>query len=157
MYKVLFICMGNICRSPSAEGFFLHHVRAAGMAGALGAESAATHTYHIGYPPDERAIAEAARFGIDISGNVSRRINAGDFADFDLVLGMDESNLAAIERLRPAGSRAATGLMMDYAPDSGHREVPDPYYGTQRDFRFMCELLDLATRGLVDRLRAELG
>jgi protein-tyrosine phosphatase len=149
--------MGNICRSPSAEGFFLHHVGKSPIAARLGADSAATHTYHLGYPPDERAIAEAARFGIDISGNVARRLGSGDFGAFDLILGMDERNLSSIERLRPAGARAEIGLMMDYAPESGLREVPDPYYGTQKDFAIMCDLLDLATRKLVARLEADLG
>lgn len=149
--------MGNICRSPSAEGFFLHHARKQGIGDRVGAESAATHAYHLGYPPDERAIAEAGRFGIDISGNVARRVNDEDFETFDLILGMDENNLATLNRLRPDTARAVTGLMMDYAPESGCHEVPDPYYGTQRDFAHMCELLDVATSGLASRLKDRLG
>lgn len=157
MFKVLFVCMGNICRSPSAEGFFLHHLRQSAIAATVGAESAATHTYHIGYPPDERAIAETARFGIDISSNVSRRISGADFDEFNLILGMDEHNIASIERLRPVGAVTGTGLMMDYAPEAGYQEVPDPYYGTQGDFTIMCDLLDLATRKLVAELESRLG
>jgi protein-tyrosine phosphatase len=127
--------MGNICRSPSAEGFFTHHLQKS----------------------DSRAIAEAAGFGVDISALRARRVTETDFAHFDLILGMDQHNLQLLNRMQPTQSRAKTGLMMDYAPEAGYQEVPDPYYGTHADFRLMCELLDRATQELVRQLESGTG
>ena len=149
--------MGNICRSPSAEGFFLHHLKDSKLQDTVGADSAGTHSYHLGYPPDSRAIAEASRFGVDIADLRARKVLADDFNRFDLILGMDEHNLQLIDQMDTGNSRAATGLMMNYAPDTGYREVPDPYYGSQSDFTLMCELLDKATRALVSHIESELG
>jgi len=149
--------MGNICRSPSAEGFFSHHLAGSGIRDRVGTDSAGTHSYHLGYPPDSRAIAEAGRFGVDISSLRARKINNGDFERFDLILGMDDHNLSIIDAMRDEGARAQTGLMMDYAPTAGFEEVPDPYYGSQKDFTLMCELLDDATKNLLVHLEARLG
>jgi protein-tyrosine phosphatase len=148
--------MGNICRSPSAEGFFMHHLAHSKISGLVGADSAATHSYHLGYPPDSRAIKEAQQFGVDIGHLRSRKVSRDDFSRFDLILGMDEHNLDILNQLQPDDSRAGTGLMMDYAPAAGYTEVPDPYYGSQEDFRLMCELLDQATRNLLVHLESEL-
>jgi protein-tyrosine phosphatase len=149
--------MGNICRSPSAEGFFYHHLKGSGIESLTGTDSAGTHSYHLGYPPDSRAIAEADRFGVDISQFRARKICSDDFQQFDLILGMDHHNLDMIKQMRPRSAAALTGLMMDYAPGSGYEEVPDPYYGSQSDFALMCRLLDKATRNLVAQLETELG
>jgi protein-tyrosine phosphatase len=154
MYKILFVCMGNICRSPSAEGFFLHHLTNSRLRNVIETDSAGTHSYHIGHPPDTRAISEAKSFGVDISDLRARKVRITDFSDFDLILGMDHHNLGLIDNMKPMDSGAETGLMMEYDPEAGYEEVPDPYYGAQRDFRLMCELLDKATHKLLTRLEA---
>ena len=148
--------MGNICRSPSAEGFFGHHLAGSRISALVSADSAGTHRYHIGRPPDSRAISAAARFGVDISGLRARAITVDDHENFDLILAMDEQNLELITQSRPGAFRAETRLMMDFAPDEGLTQVPDPYYGSQRDFALMCELLDVATANLVKELETRL-
>ena len=152
MYNILFVCMGNICRSPSAEGFFRHHLQKSGSTKLAGTDSAGTHSYHLGYPPDPRAVLEAGNFGVDISQLRARKIRQDDFDQFDLILGMDQHNLDLIEQMRPGHAQTRTGLMMKFAADTGYDEVPDPYYGTQKDFALMCKLLDQATRNLVMKL-----
>lgn len=153
MTSVLFVCMGNICRSPSAEGFFRHHVRAAGLLDAFTIDSAGTHGYHVGSPPDHRAIEEAAVHGIDIAGLRARQVDAADFHRFDLIVGMDRGNLSLLRRMAPPGAPARLSLMMEHAPEAGAVEVPDPYYGSQADFAYMCQLLDDATLALLNVLR----
>lgn len=149
--------MGNICRSPSAEGFFIHHLEGSSISDKVITDSAGTHSYHIGNSPDSRAISEAGRFGVDISGLRARKISATDFEQFDLIVAMDTHNLRLIEQLQPAHCRAKLALMMEYAPSEGREEVPDPYYGTQADFTLMCNLLDLATKKLMQLLESELA
>lgn len=149
--------MGNICRSPSAEGFFVHHLGGSGLANRVETDSAGTHSYHIGYSPDPRAISEARSFGVDISQLKARKIRLEDFQEFDLILGMDHHNLELIRQMCPDDAHAEIGLMMEYAPDQGFEEVPDPYYGGQQDFRLMCELLDKATSKLLSRLETTLS
>jgi protein-tyrosine phosphatase len=157
MYNILFVCMGNICRSPSAEGFFCHHLKNSSISAEVSTDSVGTHSYHIGHAPDSRAIKEAELFGVDISGLRARKISIEDFEHFDLILAMDRHNLSLIEQLKPSHSRAKLALMMEYAPTEGREEVPDPYYGSQADFTLMCNLLDLATRNLLHRLESELA
>ncbi|NNE04494.1 MAG: low molecular weight phosphotyrosine protein phosphatase [Xanthomonadales bacterium] len=152
MNNILFVCMGNICRSPSAEGFFRHHLALSGKSDRFTIDSAGTHSYHIGHAPDPRAISEAARFGVDISKLRARKLVPGDFDEFDLVIGMDEHNLSLINDMKPAGSACRTALMMAWAPGHGYHEVPDPYYGDQSDFSLMCTLLDDATASLAGEL-----
>lgn len=147
--------MGNICRSPTAEGFFLHKLKQTGLQ--ISTDSAGTHEYHIGHSPDERAIYEASTFGVDISALRARKLVAADFTRFDLILGMDRNNLRLINQVRPADATAETGLMMDYAPELGIPEVPDPYYGSQEDFGLMCKLLNVATAKLLAQLESDLG
>jgi len=154
--------MGNICRSPSAEGFVRAGLERAGLADRVRADSAGTHGYHLGHPPDSRAIRMAAEFGVDISDLRARRVQTGDLREFDLVLAMDQANLRALEQmgqgLAAGARRAELGLMLDYSPRFGHlREVPDPYYGELGDFRYMCELLEDATIGLLDSLSRRLS
>ena len=158
--KILFVCMGNICRSPSAEGFFRFHASREGLLETLHLDSAGTHDYHVGHPPDARAIAAMTGRGADISGLRARQVQPKDFHDFDLVVAMDDNNHEQLERLAAAAGnarRARLVRMMSYAPQHGVREVPDPYYGDERDFELMCDLLDDATRGLLDEVRAALG
>jgi protein-tyrosine phosphatase len=151
--SVLFVCMGNICRSPSAEGFFRAHARQAGLLDRLRIDSAGTHGYHVGHPPDSRAIAEAAAFNIDISGLRARQVQARDFHEFDHIVAMDADNLRILQRLLPGEAPARLSLMMEFARDLDESEVPDPYYGNQGDFTYMCQLLDAATRGLLEHIR----
>ena len=147
--------MGNICRSPSAEGFFRMHAERAGLISSLAIDSAGTHSYHIGHPPDHRAIAEAANFGVDISTLRARKVEPTDFQRFDHIIAMDHDNLRILERAAPSGSAAHLSLMMDFGDARNVTEVPDPYYGTRRDFVYMCELLDQATAGLLDHIRKQ--
>jgi protein-tyrosine phosphatase len=144
--------MGNICRSPTAEGFFRHHLAHSGLAGQITTDSAGTHSYNLGCTPDPRAISAAAAFGVDISGLRARQVEARDFEAFHLLLAMDHVNLEGIARIRPAGAAGRLQLMMDFDPAAGTEVVPDPYYGQQGDFERMCTLLDGATRKLVAHL-----
>jgi protein-tyrosine phosphatase len=149
--------MGNICRSPSAEGFFRWQLARAGLLETFEVDSAGTHSYHIGHPPDDRAIREAATFGVDIAGLRARKIAVQDFERFDHIIGMDRHNLGILQRLAPPAPRASLSLMMQYAPESAFDEVPDPYYGSQRDFSLMCQLLEDATAGLLEALTGGTG
>lgn len=148
--------MGNICRSPTAEGIFRHRAARAGLADRLRTDSAGTHSYHIGSLPDDRAVAAAAARGVDITGLRARRIKAADFREFDLVLAMDDHNMALLEELRATEGQgtAELRLMMSYSPRFANlREVPDPYYGGRRDFEHMCDLLEEACDGLLGQLQ----
>lgn len=149
LQQILFVCMGNICRSPSAEGYFRHHLAASPLAGQVRTDSAGTHGYHVGHPPDARAMETMARRGLDISDLRARRVEPSDFHRFDLILAMDEDNLANLRAMDPGG-KARVALMLDWARrHPGMREVPDPYYGGQDGFETMCDLLDDATSGLL--------
>jgi protein-tyrosine phosphatase len=160
MYKIVFICMGNICRSPSAEGYFRHVLAASPLAEAVQVDSAATHGYHIGSAPDHRAIAVAASHGVPIDDLRARLFEADDFKHFDHVVAMDRDNLRLLKNMLddipgPAPD-VRLDLMMDYAAEPGYTEVPDPYYGSIADFELMCDLLNDATRGLLRYVEGEL-
>lgn len=152
--RVLFVCMGNICRSPTAEGVFKHLVAAEGLAERIGSDSAGTHDYHIGAPPDARSQTAAAQRGYDLSTLRARQVTVQDFADFDYVLAMDEANRAALRRLCPTQYRDRVKLFLEFAPDSGRREVPDPYYGGRQGFEEVLDLVENASRGLLQQIRA---
>ncbi|MCW5624084.1 MAG: low molecular weight phosphotyrosine protein phosphatase [Burkholderiales bacterium] len=142
--------MGNICRSPTAEGVFRERVRQAGLERLIEIDSAGTHAYHVGEPPDSRAIAHAAKRGYDLRKLRARRIKPEDFGAFDYVLAMDESNLAAMMKIRPADAAAETRLFLDYAgADVPLREVPDPYYGGAGGFEQVLDLVESAADGLL--------
>ena len=143
--KVLFVCLGNICRSPAAEGVF----RA--MAPEVETDSAGTGSWHVGEPPYGPMQTAARDRGYDLSDLRARQFHAADFERFDLIVGMDDSNLANMERLRPTGNETPVRLFTDYAPESGVSEVPDPYY--TRDFDGALDLVERCARGLV----AEIG
>jgi len=150
--NILFVCMGNICRSPTAEGYFRHHLAEAGAADRFSVDSAGTHGYHVGGPPDSRATATAAQRGVDLSRLRARKVSSDDFRNFDLILAMDEHNLALLRELDP-GDGAELALMLRYSNRFDQiREVPDPYYGGQDGFEHMCDLLDEATAGLLASL-----
>ncbi len=152
-HRVLFVCLGNICRSPTAEGVLRHVAAKEAPQLALKIDSAGTADYHIGAAPDPRSQRAALRRGIDISGLRARQIAEEDFASFDLILAMDEENLRELQAMRPRNSRAAVKLFLEYAPDMGRREVPDPYYGDTAAFEDVLDLTTAAARGLLTDLQ----
>lgn len=148
--------MGNICRSPTAEGVFRRLVADAGESHAIEVDSAGTHDYHIGEPPDRRAQAAARRRGIDLSNLRARQLEVRDFETFDLLLVMDERNRTdALELVRgyPDLPLERLRLFLEYAPAAGTREVPDPYYGGEAGFERVLDLVEEASRGLLASLR----
>lgn len=151
--RILLICMGNICRSPMAEGVLRAHVDRAGLAGQVEIDSAGTLGYHAGEPPDARAQKAASRRGYDISGLRARRVREADFLRFDMVLAMDRDNLASLEKFCPPALRDRLGLFLDYARKVAEREVPDPYYGGPEAFEYVLDLAEEAAVGLVESLR----
>jgi len=151
--KVLFVCMGNICRSPMAHGVFRQLVRDEGLAEYIEIDSAGTHGYHLDEPPDRRAILTAARRGVEIDDLRARRAEPRDFHDFDYVLAMDQENYQALRAICPPVHRSKLRLLMDFAPDYGIREVPDPYYGGPRGFEQVFDLVEVAALGLLEDIR----
>ena len=155
--KILFVCMGNICRSPMAEGVFKHHVKQAGLDGCISTDSAGTHDYHIGEPPDLRAQRAARRRGYDLSELRARQVNPGDFSSFDYVLAMDELNLRLLERLCPSQHAHKLKLLMEFSTSPALREVPDPYYGGEQGFERVLDMVEQAAQELLDHLRQRLA
>jgi protein-tyrosine phosphatase len=152
-YKVLFVCLGNICRSPTAEGVLRHLAAKEAPRLELEIDSAGTADYHIGAPPDLRSQRAALRRGIDISGLKARQVSAADFARFDLVLAMDHENLLELQAMRPRNSPASLKLFLEYAPDLALRDVPDPYYRDAAAFEQVLDLTTAASRGLLAALQ----
>lgn len=152
--SILFVCMGNICRSPTAEGVFRARAQAAGL-GDLLIDSAGTHGYHVGEPPDPRSQQFAARRGIDLSRQRARQVTTADFARFDHILAMDEDNLVALRSICPAQYRHKLALFMQYASRSKAMEVPDPYLGGASGFNQVLDYIEDASDGLIAALRAE--
>lgn len=150
--SVLFVCMGNICRSPTAEGVFRALARRDAPDLSLLIDSAGTHGYHVGEPPDPRAVAAARRRGIDLSTLRARQITAKDFTRFDRIVVMDEANFAAVRAIRPCASATRVELFLDYFPAAGAREVPDPYTGDLTAFEHVLDLVEGAARGLLASL-----
>jgi len=149
-YRILFVCMGNICRSPMAEAVTRGMAQSEGLASLLETASAGTHGhYHAGEPPDPRALRVGAKHGYDLSKIRARRVIEADFDRFDRILAMDEANLSILQRLCPEESRAKLGLFLDYAPELGVSEVPDPYYGAESGFERVLVLCERAARGLL--------
>lgn len=155
--SVLFVCMGNICRSPTAHGVFRQLVIAEGLEEMIEIDSAGTHAYHLGESPDARAQQTARQRGIDLSDLRARMAVAEDLMRFDYVLAMDEDNRASLQRLCPPGMEAKLRLFMEFAPQLKVREVPDPYYGGARGFERVLDLVEAASRGLLDDIRPRLG
>jgi len=150
--RLLFVCMGNICRSPTAEGVFRHALQALDYP-SIEMDSAGTHDYHTGEPPDRRAIAAAQRRGIDLSSLRARTVADEDFARFDWILAMDRDNLDLLQRRAPAKYHERIKLVMEFAPDAYTREVPDPYYGGTKGFEEVLDLLEQAAQGLLRELQ----
>lgn len=153
MTRVLFVCLGNICRSPTAQGVFEQIVAEAGWQGRIEVDSAGTHAYHVGEPPDERAQMEAARRGIDLSNQRARAVSEVDFHEFDFVVAMDSSNHSILLSRCPAERRERVVRLMDFAPDLGETDVPDPYYGGQHGFSRVLDLVEAGSRGFFAHIR----
>lgn len=151
--SILFVCMGNICRSPTAEGVVHVMAEREGLAAAFEIDSAGTHGYHIGAPPDPRASAAALRRGYDLSPLRARRVNELDFKHFDCILAMDAENLSILRQACPSEHRHKLGLFLEYAINYDTEEVPDPYYGGEGGFEHVLDLVEDAARGLIAALR----
>jgi protein-tyrosine phosphatase len=151
--SVLFVCMGNICRSPTAEGVFRKHVSDAGLDAAIQTDSAGTHAYHSGEPADRRAHAAAARRGFSLEGICARRVTDEDFDQFDFILAMDEDNLMTLQERAPDEQRNKVRLFLEFAESRHENEVPDPYYGGSAGFERVLDLVEEASQGLLETLR----
>ena len=151
--RVLFVCMGNICRSPTAQGVFRQLVRQAGLMQWIEIDSAGTHSYHLGEPPDLRAQQTALERGIDLSELRARQALSEDFERFDYVLAMDQENYHHLAAICPPGREGKLMLFMDFAPGLRVREVPDPYYGGARGFQRVYDLIEAAAEGLMFDIR----
>jgi len=150
--SVLFVCMGNICRSPTAEGVFRRHVVEAGLDDLFEIDSAGTHAYHVGEPPDRRAQEAATRRGFSLADIRARRVAAGDFERFHHIIAMDEDNLVMLHEQADATYREKIRLFLEFG-SGPETEVPDPYYGGATGFERVLDLVEDASRGLLERLR----
>lgn len=154
--RILFVCMGNICRSPTAEGVFRHRVQQAGLAGRVEIDSAGTVGYHAGEPPDRRAVKCADARGYDLSALRARQVRRSDFADFDYVMVVDQANLEALRSRCPLEYQSKLRLLMEFARRHSAREVPDPYYSGAKGFEAVLDMIEDAADGLLDEVRREL-
>ena len=150
--NVLFVCMGNICRSPTAEGVFRKLAIENGLSGHLEIDSAGTHGFHTGSPPDPRSIDRAARRGVDLTRLRAREVVAADFERFDYVIAMDEQNVQHLKAFCPDHLSGKIELLLKYADGSKRHEVPDPYQGNAKDFELVLDLIEQGCRGLVNHL-----
>ena len=157
MIRVLFVCLGNICRSPTAEAVFRHHVRAAGLEQRVHIDSAGTSDYHEGYAPDERARAAAARRGYDLSGLRARQVSRRDFEEFHYLLAMDRANLADLRRLAPREHLGKARLFLEFSNGYRGHEVADPYYGGAQGFERVLDMLEDGARGLLGEVQKRLA
>ncbi len=152
VFGVLFVCTGNICRSPSAEGILRAMARKRGLDRLLEIDSCGTYGYHVGEPPDERAVESAAKRGYDLSGLRARKLEPADFQSFDYILAMDGGHLEQLRHYQPAEARAQIHMMMAFTPGSGSGQIADPYYGSDRGFEVMLDQLEHGCAALLDHL-----
>jgi protein-tyrosine phosphatase len=152
--RILFVCLGNICRSPTVEGVARELARREAPHLSLLFDSAGTADYHVGKPPDARSIRAALARGYDISALRARQLQRADFQQFDLLLAMDEENLSNMLRIAPASQASRARLFLDYAPDAGVPFVPDPYYGNADGFERVIDLAEHGVRGMLRDISA---
>jgi len=153
MTKVLFVCMGNICRSPTAEGVFRKLVREAGLEDSVQIGSAGTHAYHVGEAPDLRAQQAALKRGYDLGSLKARQVTQDDFRDFDLILAMDWENLSLLQQQCPRSFKHKLHLLMRFAGEHDAATVPDPYYGGPEGFNTVLDYVEDACQGLIEVVR----
>lgn len=151
--KVLFVCMGNICRSPTAEGVFTKIIASKNLADRFTVDSAGTHAYHVGKPPDARAQKAALKRGVELQHLRARKVHGSDFEYFDYVLAMDDDNYSILFHECPDEHRAKVKYFLDYAPHLGVREVPDPYYGEKLGFERVLDMVQEASLGFLESLQ----
>ena len=154
--KVLFVCMGNICRSPTAHGVFRHLVQQSNLSHLIETDSAGTHAYHVGEAPDKRSSATAKQRGIDLSDLRARQVNLGDLYEYDYVLAMDHDNYHRLTQLSTPELRHKIQLFLSYAPHLNEQAVPDPYYGGAQGFDHVFDLVQAASEGLLVHIRERL-
>lgn len=148
-HRILFVCLGNICRSPMAEGIFRNLIEDRGLDEQFQIDSAGLGAWHVGDPPDSRGRETLRRHGIDISGQRARQVTMEDFSHFDLLIAMDCSNSEALQAMAPAGEAHKVRLFLEFAEDTGIAEVPDPYYGPAGGFEGVRDLIVQASQGLL--------
>lgn len=154
MKKVLFVCLGNICRSPTADGIFRQLVVREKLDQKILVDSAGTGDWHIGKAPDSRTVVAAHQRGYDLSVLRARQVKAQDFAEFDYVLAMDKSNLMDLQRMKPSTYTGHLGLFLEFGSRDDYREVPDPYYGEKDGFELVLDLVEDAAQGLLNHIRS---
>ena len=150
--RVLFVCLGNICRSPLAEGVFRHLVAEEGLEDEIEIDSAGTGGWHVGEPPDPRSLEVAARNGVSLEGQSARRVAPEDFAAYDWIVAMDADNESDLQGLQPPGSRARVVRLRDFDPE-GPGDVPDPYYGGPQGFDLVYAMVERSARALLEEVR----
>ncbi|MBT3358291.1 MAG: low molecular weight phosphotyrosine protein phosphatase [Rhodospirillales bacterium] len=153
LVKVVFVCLGNICRSPTAEGVFRALVKSEGLDGKIACDSAGTGAWHVGEAPDKRMSATARKRGVDLSDLRARQAVSADFERFDYVIAMDQDNKANLSKICPPGMESKLFRFLEFTPQSGRREVPDPYYGGPDGFELVVDLIEEASRGLLADIR----
>lgn len=156
MIRVLFVCMGNICRSPMAQGVLEHRLYEEQLQDRVQVDSAGTHHYHTGEPPDRRGVTAAARRGVGIGHQRARPVRDDDFLEFDLILTMDSDNERSLRAACPPAYGDRLMLVTDFAPELREREIPDPYYVGDEGFEKVLDMLELCMEGLMDELRDRL-
>lgn len=157
MYKVLFVCTGNICRSPTAEGVFRDRVADAGLSGRIETDSVGTGSWHIGHPPDPRAIAAAEARGYDLTPLRGRQLRHDDFTDFDLLLAMDKGHYDHLLDRCPPDNISRIRLFLELVPETGRTNVPDPYFGDMSDHELSLDLIEAGTQGWLEHIATEIS
>jgi protein-tyrosine phosphatase len=155
MFRILFVCMGNICRSPTAEGAMRKRLEEHGLHELVKVDSAGTHAYHVGNPPDTRSQRVAKERGLDLSRLRARQVEPRDFDEFDLILAMDGQNLAMLKQQCPSWHQGKLGRLLDYRQAGQEADVPDPYYGGPKGFEMVLDLVNDAVDGLIADLKRQ--